>query len=379
MHVLLIPSWYVTPEFPDSGIFFREKALALHAAGCKMGVLYVEVSPALWRTKLTKGRWWKTQMYTDEGVHTIRTDGLNLPLKWPLGLAIYEQQALSLFKKYVAQHGRPDILHAHSFWSAYIAQRLKEKYGIPFVYTEHLTLIQEGILSQKHIKILQIGAKNADYVTAVSTGLASALRQLIPNQVQVIPNLVNTSFFAPGQRNERFTYLIVGDLIPRKAPLLVMEAFAKLQHTDTKLVFVGEGPLRGEMEQLIRAKQLTDRVVLLGRLSANGVRDALQEASCLLLASKSETFGVVVIEAMSCGLPVIATRSGGPDDIITPQTGILIDPENEHQLITAMDYVYFHPEKYPPEVTREYVINHFGHQKIAEQWIALYQKIVGKS
>lgn len=370
MHVLIIPSWYVTPELPDSGIFFREKALALQTAGCRVGVLYVDLSPTDWKTKLQKGRWHQTRQYSDEGVATFRTDGLGLPLKWTLGRRKYLAEIRRLFEHYVAQNGLPDLIHAHSFWAGYAAIQLKRRYGIPFVYTEHLTLIQRGLMTPLYRRLVESTKTEAALTTAVSRALAESMGA----GVQVVPNLVNTDFFIPAPTDD-FRFLVVGDLIPRKSPRLIISAFQLSGLSEpTRLVFIGDGPLRSDLEKMAAGWPVEFR----GRQVAADVRTALQSASCLILASDTETFGVVLIEAMSCGIPCIATRCGGPEDIITEETGILVEKDRPEALAQAMAQVYQQKNYFDRAIIRQSAITRFGHKKVAQQWISLYHNITGK-
>lgn len=374
MHVLIIPSWYITPELPDSGIFFREKALALAKAGVNTGVVYVDVSAAFWRIKLRKGRFWCWQKKRDTaGIQTLRLDGLGLPITWPLGFWIYQKMVQKLIDRYKEEFGRPDVIHTHGFWAAAACKGR----DVPVVYTEHLTFVQEQRLSDFQVRLLQEATNQSALVTAVGTALAHSLNALTDAQVKVIPNLVDTVLFSPGTRPELFTFVVVGDLIPRKLPLIILEAFKNIREKQTiKLKFVGEGPMRKELEHHCRDHGLWSDVEFCGRLSKEGVVHQLQQSSCLIMCSETETFGVAIIEAMSCGLPVIASCCGGPVDIVTDATGILIPAGDSDALENAMEVMIRDQKNYLPEIIRNYVLGHFDHQLIAEKWMMEYKKII---
>jgi glycosyltransferase involved in cell wall biosynthesis len=93
------------------------------------------------------------------------------------------------------------------------------------------------------------------------------------------------------------------------------------------------------------------------------------------LPSRYETFGVVYIEAMACGKPVIAVQNGGPDDFIKDFNGILIEPENTEELTNAMCYIIQNGSKYQPETIVKYVNKNFSSVAIASQLEKIYTDI----
>ena len=106
----------------------------------------------------------------------------------------------------------------------------------------------------------------------------------------------------------------------------------------------------------------------------------MQMCDCFVLPSRYETFGVVYIEAMACGKPVIAVANGGPDDFVHEFNGILIQPEQEEELVQALDEMITAIEKkdstYQPERIAAYVEEKFSYRAIAEQLEKIYQNIV---
>ena len=103
-----------------------------------------------------------------------------------------------------------------------------------------------------------------------------------------------------------------------------------------RLEIGGEGPSRPSLEQQVQQLGLADRVTFLGRLARPEVRDALGRADLFVLASPHETFGVVVAEAMACGLPVVITRSGGPEAFVPTGAGVVVEPGDPTSLADAI-------------------------------------------
>ena len=115
------------------------------------------------------------------------------------------------------------------------------------------------------------------------------------------------------------------------------------------------------------------RVRFLGQLSRVEVRDAMWRANAFVLASRLETFGVVLIEALATGLPVISTGCGGPEDIIVPEVGVLLAPGDEQGLADAMVAVGS-SERFKPEVLRAYAAQRFGYETVGRSLREIFEQ-----
>ena len=136
-----------------------------------------------------------------------------------------------------------------------------------------------------------------------------------------------------------------------------------------KLKLIGGGPLKHEIENQIKRLKISDRVELKGYLSQNRIVEELHNSDLLVLASNIETFGTVLIEAQACGLPVVATDCGGPRDIVTPESGILVKPGSVFELTKAMKTLIRSFDRFNPSDIRNSVIKRFGKQKYVESII----------
>jgi len=175
------------------------------------------------------------------------------------------------------------------------------------------------------------------------------------------------------------SYRWAGRLEHVKGVDLLLEAVKTLSDT-TDLQFsvrlAGKGSLREELEQQAVALGVSDRVFFLGRLSRNEMLKEMQEANCFVLPTRYEAFGVVLIEATATGLPLIATRSGGPESIITKENGILVERENPDELARAMKEIMTNISTYSAKEIRAQALKRYGDSSVMEQYSQLFLQLL---
>lgn len=188
----------------------------------------------------------------------------------------------------------------------------------------------------------------SDQVVAISSYTAREIRRVSDVPVRVIPYTVGVPDAVPpsstGRRDGDFHVLFVGRLVERKGVAELIEAVRRLSPAlGVRLDVIGDGPERTRLEALVREGGLGDRVALRGRVSAADLRAAYGGADVLalpsILDSRSDTegLGVVLLEAMSYGVPVIGSDIGGIPDIITDgRTGLLVPPGDPEALAGAL-------------------------------------------
>jgi glycosyltransferase involved in cell wall biosynthesis len=166
-------------------------------------------------------------------------------------------------------------------------------------------------------------------------------RGTCPRVIELVENGVDLTLFRPpadarpDRPRPRFVFL--GRLVDWKGVDLLLKAVAQaITEVDFELHVVGDGVERSRLEELSRALALGDRVVFRGFVPQPECPAVLAEADALVLPSLYECGGAVVLEAMASGLPVVATRWGGPADYLDDRCGILIDPLNPTQFVGAL-------------------------------------------
>lgn len=382
MHILCLPSFYPTTHLPQNGAFFRTQFEALARHGVTTGVAYLERLGLRRDLSLSNLAGYRFQpVYSQEGLlQVVRRKGWYLFGGAKVGGWMTSYLTALAVGDYIRRYGRPDILHAHQAqWAGVAACLASRWFGIPYLVTEHSHYLLTGELPRSVLPMISTAYTHAARVIAVSSVLAEAIAALriAADSVQIIPNGVNETVFtlptAPA-RHEHFQFISIGRLVTEKRFDLLLRAFARLvRHVPhARLLIVGEGP---EYARLLALRdELALSVTFTGSLPAEEVRDALQSSDALVSCSDVETFGIVLLEAMACGLPVIATRSGGPEDIITEQVGLLVPPRDERALADAMRQMC--QTAYNREAVRHYVVERFGYARIVARLVQVYEEVM---
>ncbi|MBL4847115.1 MAG: glycosyltransferase [Planctomycetes bacterium] len=342
MHVLVLPSGYPTLSAPLGYLFFAEQARAFARRGFKVGVVYPEIrslrqlSPAA----LLESRLQVEASFTPEGVQQLAWRAWN-PGHARLRHRLFVSAARCLFQRYVSEHGKPDLIHCQGvMWGGIAGQALAEEFGLPFVVTLHSSAVLRGGLALWKRALVTRTLAQAARVFAVSRALAAEASALaLGAKIEVCPNFVDTDFFTGPERGPPtgpLSLLAVGRLIPLKGHDLLLAALARSQ-SDAELRLVGAGDQEPALRAQARRLGLEGRVCFLGELDRERLRQEYERAHALVHPSRLETFGVVIVEALAMGLPVLATACGGPQDIVTPDLGYLVPPDDVGCLTEALN------------------------------------------
>lgn len=389
MHVLYIPSWYPRTETDVSGSFFREQALALAEAGAKVGVVALGLR-SLRRVDDLCLVFSGVSVADDHGIPTYRKSlGNWTPRFWAPTLFRIQLALERVVAAYIAEHGKPDVVHLHAALPVGPAvMDYFSKRNIPVVLSEHSSAYARRVYSNPTLRLARSVALRASARFAVSSALARTLDvELglgIGCRFEVLPNSVSADFLdapistpVPG----RFRFLHVSLLDKVKNLPLLLQAFAAQFQSNlaVTLTIIGDSPERVSLEQLARDLAVERQVSFLGGLSRTEVQTALFHSDAFVLTSDHETFGVVVIEALAMGVPVIATRSGGPEDILTDELGVLVPVGNVAALGAAMRSFVTGEAIWDRPLIRASCRERYAAQHLARRWLAIYQSILTRN
>lgn len=385
MHILFLPSWY--PSSPDdpSGSFFREQAHALNDIGVKVGVIALALRPvtqsvSAWRDV---GR---IRIENDDGIPTYRVDLINFtPRVWPVIMHRFGKAALRLFDQYIKREGRPDVLHVHAALPAGGAGlEIAVHHSIPYVLSEHSTALARGRVNFLGLRQMQTAFRAAYASYAVSSPFASLLEGklgLDVGMVRVMPNSVNDVFLEgtiERSQGSIFRFCHISLLDKKKNVEGLIRAFAS-NFRDQELVSLiigGDAPSLPALRKLARDCGVFEKIEFTGRLSRNQVRDVLARSDAFVLPSHFETFGVVLIEAAAMGVPIVATRCGGPEDIVTGNNGILVPVGDNQALADAMKKMYQTRGTWDAQRIRDECRQKFCAVTLAGKWREIYSACV---
>ena len=382
MHVLLMCSTY--PEHNDArkSIFFRDQARALKDAGHRVGVLVVNgISP----NDFLLCRNADPVISLDDGIPVYRSVRLPIPIRnanSPLHIWSMTTMVVWLFKKYINNEGRPDILHAQNyFYSGLVGIRIKNESKLPLVLTEHSSVFLRDSLTEKQRQLFSGHMGAVDRCLAVSSALAKKMEELVSDlSVDVVGNMVDMDYFKPltPPTKKGFVFLIAASLNKNKRVGDALRAFAEVFSSDlsAQLWVCGQGPEKKNLHTLAAELDIAGQIKFLGFTSRDGLRDYYSLADVVISTSKFETFGLTLLEAMACGKPVISTRSGGPEDFINSKVGLLVDVGDIYALSAAMKEVYLRITEFDPYLISEYAISHYASAQIVSRLVQIYEGVI---
>jgi GalNAc-alpha-(1->4)-GalNAc-alpha-(1->3)-diNAcBac-PP-undecaprenol alpha-1,4-N-acetyl-D-galactosaminyltransferase len=251
---------------------------------------------------------------------------------------------------------------------------------IPVIVSEH---IYPGFadVNQLWQILMKLIYRRADLVTLLTDSALEFYPHVRGYRSIVMPNPVVTP--DPVIKSDRLLVspmsIAIGRLQPQKGFDLLIRAFSQLRHKypDWQLTILGEGPMRGELEELRAQLQLTDRIHLPGQVK--NVNAYLRQADIFVLSSRFEGFPMSLCEAMACGLPVLATDClSGPREIITDGVdGVLVVAEDINALALGLDALMSDPAKRQQLAqAAPQILNRFGLEQVMKMWSYRLEQVI---
>lgn len=273
-----------------------------------------------------------------------------------------------------------DLIHAHFVYpDGAAAYLLARRYDVPLVITEHAPWTPGSLANGRVRRAALQAARGASSILAVSESVRTAIGSfgIDSRKVRTVPVGVNGSLFSLGRPEDRRRdqILFVGWPNFNKGIDVLLAAMARLKRRGEpgRLLIAGGSYYRNTRLQeerlrgLARSLDLGDRVRFVGWQPQAEVARLMAESAVVVLPSRAESFGAVLIEALACGTPVVATRCGGPEEIVQPEVGRLVAVEDAEELADAIVDVVTHPERYDSQTLRIYATGRFGWEAIVDQ------------
>jgi teichuronic acid biosynthesis glycosyltransferase TuaC len=394
LKVLVVSRLYPRPTDPVLGVFVEEEALAL-SKQCQIRV----VSPAPWFPAWERFKKWYAYSQlplreTRKGIEVFRPRMLLFPRNLLFGLLGYSLY-LSL-RRWMSKMGRDfpfDLIHAHTAYpDGFGAVMLGRALHKPTIVTVHGG---DVTIHLRHALVGRLGRwalSHADRVIAVSSSLQRTLAQghgIERERVTVIPNGVDVSRFTPtppseararlGLHEGASRILYVGAIAESKGLAYLLRALPRVRGAapgPVELVLVGEGEYERAARALADQLGIGEAVTFAGQRPNEEIPLWINACDVLVLPSLSEGLGVVLLEALACGKPLVATACGGPEDVVTPEVGILVPPADEVALAEALLEVLADARRFHPQRVRQRALDNYDLDRVASRISRLYEEVL---
>ena len=344
---------YPTPQNKMRGSFELEQAKMLAKHGHDVTYLAVILHP------INKVKKWG-YVHFEDGAVQVYTDSTF----WaPERMHIHPQRLIektwrTLFSKVEREQGMPDVIHIHypgMNGSPAVVGEYKQR-GTKVITTEHWSKVLTDSMDAYQRKQLIDFSEIADEILCVSEPLKRAVQSIThtKKEIKIVPNIVSDLFqpSADKERTKEYHFVAVGRLAPVKQMDLLAETFAKTFQggPNVFLNIVGDGSERKKIERIIQQYHMSEQICLTGTLSREETAQKVSQSDCLICFSCLETFGVPVIEAWACGIPVIASDALGLLEYWENDLGCIVPSGNTDELSKAMkqiqerrfDHAYIH-------------------------------------
>ena len=394
MKVLIISHMYPSTFNEVGGIFVHQQVQELQRQGCEIKV----VSPIPWTPFPIKHFSKKWKKYSEVPVR-MTWDGIDVwysrYLSFPRALffASSGQRMYRGIKNVVEeiyQEFRFDLIHAHvALPDGYAGVLLAKKYHKPLIVTIHGQDLQHTIYRNTACKqAVSYVLNSASEIICVSRKLQqlSIKRLGIRDKLIVVPNgikpqdILSHPVEFTKQQGKCLTLLSVSNLVQTKGIDLNLYALQKIckNYLELRYMVIGGGPEKASLHKLAKELGLEKQVEFLGRQAHNQVMAYMDSCDVFTLPSWNEGFGIVYLEAMANGKPVIGCQGEGIEDFVEHgKTGMLVKPRDVDSLVDALDFLLSHHEeaKDMGEQARKLVLENYAWGKNAEKTIKVYEEL----
>lgn len=282
-----------------------------------------------------------------------------------------------------------DLIHVQSLCNnvtPYIIKDLSIRLERPYILTEHYTSFKEanGLMFDPFLSeqfVCEV-AQNAKKRIAVSNFAAIMFGDYFKINFETIYNIISREFFVNsefGAKNLNFTILSIGALTERKGVIDLLMAFKSIHeiHQNIRLVIIGEGPLYSVMKSYVLDNNLNSSVTLKKWKNKTELIRELDKSHVLVSASELETFGLTIAEALLRGIPIISTKSGGPQELVNESNGILIELNQKvKRLEEALLKMILNYDNFNSENIKEDALKKFHSDEICNSYVRIYDEIV---
>lgn len=387
-NILVVPAWYDMSD-PLVGTFFHEYCNSM-SSQCNVTLLdftHYSFSDTFKRNN-------KEDKTKGKKYNVLRVDYYNpFPGKW-FGLSAYFQRKLATLKtiklveEYSKLNGKFDLVHIQSVCNnltATISVAIANKLDIPYLVTEHYTGFKEAgetmfipFTTFKEIKNI---VQHASVRIGVSSFASRFCEEVFDCSFDTVYNIISSDFISTpiiSDQPKPFNFICIGAFKPRKGQQYLIKAFAEIinECENISLTFVGSGSDKDNAISLAESLGVSNKIKVVSNVSSQEFIQLLDASSVLVSASDKELFGLTIVEAFFRGKPAISTKSGGPEDLINANNGLLCEFADVETMAKQMKYIYNNYTSYNSENIRNQAISRFSEQAIVPIMMSKYQFVL---
>mgnify|MGYP001097242781 FL=1 len=248
--------------------------------------------------------------------------------------------------------------------------------------TEHNSIFLRKALHGFEYHKAAFAYRSAACILPVSKALQRAIQDYgFSTLAQVIGNTFDPEVFFPGPANrasEKLHLITVTNLIPLKGVSTLLQALKNVSSRlpEWELQIVGDGPEKSSLIQQASELGISSQVSFSGMLTKPQIAEALRGSHLYILSSSHETFSVATLEALACGVPVLATACGGPEDFITPEVGNLIPPNSQTEMENGLVQVVLRIDQFDRNKIAQIIRSRYSYTAIGEQIHQAYHTVL---
>lgn len=379
---------HITGEYPPYilgglGTYVGDVAQKLYERGHTVNILVLQGDRA-------------TYNQVEEPKNTITVTRKKISLEQFSHLSNSTLLAADIIKKFDLNHfinNPPDIIHVHDWYGALWGAALKHHASIPLVVTSHLptragfTYTGHSINIKLKMQLESLAFRSADIIVAPSVNVAETLEHeynINRQAITVLSNGVDTDFFCPSQKQTQYQKKIhlvsAARLTEQKGMMYLMDIMHLLvaSKLPVNLSIAGTGPLLDDLRRESKRLHIQNHVKFMGFLNKTHLRELYQDASLFINTSIYEPFGLVVLESMATGLPVISFNQGGIREIIhTGVDGILVPPTDTISMAKIIThYLQNRNELLQMRAVARKIATRYDWRHIVKKLESVYQKTI---
>lgn len=383
--VLFLASWYPSRVNPFDGDFIERHAKSISLYN-KVFVIYVMKDQNIRDGKIVIEKEVSGNLIAYKAYYPYSNSKIGWIEKlhsnrW--NFKLYQR----IYQTIVHEYGQPDIVHLNVLMKAGLfAWWLKKKYKLPYVLSENWTgyykerkqgYLQKSILYKFLSRMVY---KNCNYALPVTKDLGERMNDLLGKiPFKVIPNVVDTTLFYPAleNKNAKTRLIHISTLGYHKNIEGILNVTEKLYQyrKDFELYLIG--PASNHILQWTKDRGLMNTCIFfLGLIPYHQVAEYIRNADALIMFSRYENLPCVILEALTCGLPVISTDVGGIREVIHEENGILIQSEQEDELLKAMDHLLQKMYIFDKQKIASSAKKKFSFEIVGRQFDELYKEVL---